>query len=406
MGRPGREKRKLSPMNLAKADVRRALIRHHFAPVASIKAAFERLKSVQFDPIAPVGTNHDLVLQSRVPGYKIGDWQSFAYQDRALYDGWDKQASLVQMQGWPARRFMYEVGRTWFEDKIFTEHPDAVTQILKEIDARGPLLPKECEFQSRKAEWAGSWYGPSLTKQTLRALWHSGLVMTAGRKGGHHLYDLTERVVPAKFLNAPALGREEAVQQVVLDRHRTMGLLRPGAAAEVWPNVMLGAHKKPAIQELVRKKDLIPVSVDGVAAHATPEFLALLDEPRLKPKCRILAPLDPLMWDRKMVAHVFGFDYIWEIYTPLAKRKWGYYVLPILFGDAFVARAEFWCRAGMLELREWHNESAGLPPVFWPSFEKASRAFMAYCSANEVTVRENIAPETKDAFLFAGRVSS
>lgn len=390
-------------MNLAKADVRRALIRHHFAPVASIKEAFGRLKSVQFDPIAPVGTNHDLVLQSRVPGYKIGDWQSLAYQDRALYDGWDKQASLVQMEGWPARRFMYEVGRTWFEDKIFAQHPDAVSQILKEIEARGPLLPKECEFQSRKAEWAGSWYGPSLTKQTLRALWHSGLVMTAGRKGGHHLYNLTERVVPAEFLNAPALSRQEAVQQVVLERHQTMGLLRPGAAPEVWPNVMLGVHKKPAIQELVRRKQLRPVNVDGVAAHATPEFLALLDEPSLEPKCRILAPLDPLMWDRKMVAHAFGFDYIWEIYTPLAKRKWGYYVLPILFGDVFVARAEFWCRAGVLELREWHSESAGLPPEFWPSFGPALSDFMAYCSADEVTVRENIAPDIKDAFLAASR---
>src|SRR5689334_6830596 len=84
-----------STVKLSKADARRALLRRHFAPCASQMEAFERLRSIQFDPIAPVGCNHDLVLQARVDGYKIGDWEKVAYDERRVYDGWDKQACLI-----------------------------------------------------------------------------------------------------------------------------------------------------------------------------------------------------------------------------------------------------------------------------------------------------------------------
>src|SRR5437762_6367173 len=109
------------------------MVRHHFVPCASHMQAFNRLRSVQFDPIAPVGCNHDLVLQARVAGYKIGDWQKLAYEDRLIYDGWDKQASLVPFEGWPLRRLIYKIHLRWFEKKIFEEHKEAVDLVLKEI---------------------------------------------------------------------------------------------------------------------------------------------------------------------------------------------------------------------------------------------------------------------------------
>lgn len=171
-------------ITISKADARRALVRHHFEWAESQIAAFDRLRSIQFDPIAPVGCNHDLVLQARVPGYRVGDWNKTAYEDRYVYDGWDKQASLVPYSGWPVRRIFYEVHRHYFEKRIFADHQDAVEAVLREITEKGPMMPKDFEFQLRRDEWQGSWFGPSVTKTTLRALWHSGIVMTSGRPRG------------------------------------------------------------------------------------------------------------------------------------------------------------------------------------------------------------------------------
>ena len=384
------------PTTLNRLDVRRAIVRHHFAPCSDQAAAFERLRSVQFDPIAPVGCNHDLVLQARVPGYKVGDWQKITYEDRLVYDGWDKMASLVPFEGWPLRRYIYTVHRRAFEKKIFEDHKDAVDQILKEIADRGPLMPKECEFQQRKEEWKGSWFGPSVTKQVLRALWHSGLIMTSGRKGGQHIYDLTERVVPSRLRSEPLIGGKDAVRELVMERHRAMGIVRPNAPPEVWAYSVLLYDKKDAISELVRREEIVPVEVEGVKANATPEFLALLDQPPLPSRVVFVAPLDQFMWDRKMISHIFGFDYVWEIYTPVAKRRWGYYVLPVLFGDSLVARAEFFCRAGVLELRRWHFESEGLGTQFFGELERSLREFMNYCSANRIVAEENIHPTVHD----------
>lgn len=389
----------VSSLKLTKADVRRALVRHHFAPCATQEDAFARLRSIQFDPIAPVGCNHDLVLQSRVRGYKIGDWQKLAYEDRHVYDGWDKMASLVPYEGWPLRRFIYSVTRRWFEKGIFEDHKEAVDLVLKEITDRGPLMPKEFEFQQRREEWKGSWFGPNVTKQTLRALWHSGLIMTSGRKNGQHLYDLTERLVPQHLREKPLLDQKDAERELVLERHRAMGIVRPSAPPEVWSNQILMHAKRDALAELAKRGQIVPVEVEGVKAHATPEFLALLDQPSIEPRVAFVAPLDQFVWDRKMIAHLFGFDYIWEIYTPLAKRKWGYYVLPVLFGDQLVARAEFWNRGGVLEMRAWHFEETMPSRAFWPALEEALQAFMEYGSATQTAVKEPIDPKVRDLFL-------
>jgi uncharacterized protein YcaQ len=339
------------------------------------------------------------VLQSRVPGYKIGDWERLAYEDRHVYDGWDKMASLVPFEGWPLRRYIHEVSRRSFEEKIFVDHKEAVDLILKEITDRGPMMPKDFEFQQRREEWKGSWFGPSVTKQTLRALWHAGLIMTSGRKKGQHLYDLTERIVPKHLRDQPILAKKDAIRELVLERHRAMGIVRPAAPPEVWSYQVLMYDKQDAFSELVHRGEIVPAVVEGVKAHATTAFLALLDEPSIEARVRFLAPLDQFMWDRKMIAHLFGFDYIWEIYTPLPKRRWGYYVLPVLFGEELVARLEFWNRDGVLELREWHFEDSPPSPAFWPALEQALKEFMVYGSATQTAVKEHIDPRVRDLFL-------
>lgn len=378
-----------SPLRLSKSDSRRAMVRHHFAPCATQVDAFERLRSIQFDPIAPVGCNHDLVLQARVPGYKIGGWQKTTYKDRYAYDGWDKQASLVPFESWPTRRIFHKWHAEHYR-KIFEGHKDAVDAILAELKERGPLMPKDCEFQQRKEEWKTSWHGPNVSKQTLRALWHAGIVVTTARKNGHHVYDLAERVVPPHLFNAPMLSEAEFSRELVLDRHRAVGFLRPNASSEVWSYHMKAEIRNAALKDLIASGEIVPVEIEGVKAHATPTFLKLLDEPSLDPRVVFIAPLDQLMWDRKMIADLFDFDYVWEIYMPEPKRRWGYYVLPVLYGDTLVARIEFWCRDGVLEIRKWYLEDPKPTAKFWTAFKRALKDFMKYCSATIVTVLPDV----------------
>ena len=359
------------------------MVRYHFAQSESQAEVFERLRSIQFDPIAPVGCNHDLVLQARLPNYRVGEWEESAYRDRMVYDGWDKQASLVPFSGWPIRRIFHKLHRRKF-DHIFYDHADAVDAVLAELEARGPLVPKQFEFQRRNEEWRSSWHGPSVVKQTLRALWHSGLVMTAGRRGGHHVYDLTERVVPKHHFECPVEEEFVALRDLVLDRHRAVGVLRPTAPYEVWSYDALSGVRKDAIRDLLSSGDLFEVDIEGIRAHVTLEFLSELERPSLEERVAFVAPLDQFMWDRKMILQLFGFDYIWEIYMPEHKRKWGYYVLPVLFGNSIVARVEFWSREGVLEIRRWHYESAEPGPRFYQMLEVALQNFMSYCLATQI----------------------
>ena len=357
---------------------------HHFTPCATQMDAFDRLRSIQFDPIAPIGGNHDLVLQARVPGYKIGDWETPAYKERRIYDGWDKQASLVPFEGWPLRRMFYAIRREQLR-KIFEDDAPAVESILRDLQERGPLMPKDFEFQESRAELKSHWRSASVTKRVLRALWHVGDIMTAGRRKGQHLYDLTERVVPAHLYAQPMLDEDAAARELVLERHRAVGVLRPTAPPEVWSYVIYKAMpRRIATNELIELGELVLVDIEGAAAHATPGFLAHLDQEPQVPRVVFVAPLDQMLWDRKMIRHLFDFDYVWEIYVPEAKRKWGYYVLPVLYGDRFVGRAEFWSRKGTLEVRGWHFEEVSLEAAFWPALELALRDLMAYSSSTSI----------------------
>lgn len=386
-------------LKLSKSDARRALVRHQFATCASAMEAFRRLRSVQFDPIAPVGCNHDLVLQARVPGYKIGDWEKLAYEHREIYDGWDKQACLVPFEGWPWRRIFYQWHKPKFR-KIFDDHPHAIEAILAEIAARGPLATREVEFKERKSDWEGTWFGPNVAKVTLRALWHTGQVMTVGRRNGHHIYDLAEKVVPEELHRIPELDEPAATRELVRERFRAMGIIKPSAPYEVWSYQIYVPERKAVLAEMVADGEIAPVEVEKFKGYASAEFLKLLDEPAIEPRVVFVAPLDQLLWDRKAVGEIFDFDYAWEIYTPEIKRRWGYYVLPVLYGNDLVARIEFYSRNGHLEIRQWHVERE-LGSEFMAALEKAARDFMAYASVKTVSAESHVDAKVVDVFRYA-----
>jgi uncharacterized protein YcaQ len=341
------------------AVARRFLVlRHLLAPPRSLPAeresvlrVIERVGTFQFDPLEVAGRNHDLVLLARVPGYRREWTDHWLYEDRRLYETYNKGLSIVPMAELPLYRETWDRSRTRHEGGTFDEHAPLVEEILGRIRDSGVLQPRD--LGPREAiDWY--WRPTNQVRAVLEALAETGILGIARRDGNLRLYDLIERLVPAHIL---AEQREPQAQLLhrLLSRYRGNGLLGAGGQAELWYGI--GHHDAVARaelrRELVESGALLPVRVDG---FRTERFIVgteieLLDQAEREvaagvppsdadPGVAFLAPLDPLCWDRDLLRRLFDFDYVWEVYVPAPKRRWGYYVLPILYGDRLVGRIE------------------------------------------------------------------
>jgi len=386
-------------LKLSRQDARRLLVMYHFQQT-SLKGALERLGSVQYDPLKPVGQNHDLVLQARVPGYSVGDWQDLAYRERFLYDSWDKQASLVLMRDYPVRRIYHDWHAPRWREAILDRYPQAVEKVLRELQERGPLCSTDFHYQEHQDQWEGSWYGPKLTKNVLRALWHTGQIFTHRRQKGKHVYDLAERIVPSHLHQAKQISTQQSINWLILLRHQATGLMRPNAGTAVWSLGISAPERRMHLLELLRRGALVEIDVEGVIYHALPGTLALLDNiEKAEPRMRFVAPLDQLMWDRPAVAHLFNFDYVWEVYKPEKMRRWGYYVLPVMLGDRFVARIDSRLKNGIWNIHRWYWEDGVTPtPVMLNKLEQAVSRFRNYLGADTLKLPRRLNQQTRGAF--------
>jgi uncharacterized protein YcaQ len=229
----------------------------------------------------------------------------------------------------------------------------------------------------------------------MEALFVTGRLGIARREGNRRYYDLIERLVPAKLL-ARRETEEEATRHRLLSRYRGVGLLGSQPQAEI----ILGTGKAPERTRitagLVEDGTLVPVAVEGMRqpryllAEERPILEVTASHSRRRPQVTFMAPLDPLIWDRRLLRDLFGFDYVWEVYVPAAKRKHGYYVLPILFGDRLVGRIEprLDRKTGLLYILGVWFESGFIPmeePHFIPSLADALRAYRALVGAKKLT---------------------
>ena len=211
------------------------------------------------------------------------------------------------------------------------------------------------------------WRPTNQVRAILEALAEAGILGLARREGNRRVYDLAERLFPAAVLAERHPERDQQRHRL-LSRYRGHGLLGRSGSAEVMlgtaPGTLPGwpagsATRGELLAELIEDGSLVPVGVEGVRGErfVLADELATLDRAErdaaaegadggparpagAAPGAAFIAPLDPLVWDRQALRSIFGFDYLWEVYVPAAKRRWGYYVLPILYGDRFVGRIE------------------------------------------------------------------
>lgn len=374
---------------------RRYLALHHLlapprglAPEpASIETVMARLGSLQFDPLGVAGRNHDLILHARIEGYDPSWTTALLYRDRRIFETMNKALCLVPTAELPWYRLAWDRGRERHLGGALAEHADLVEHVLARIGAEGPLSSAAFE-----REPAIDWYwGPtSRVRAVLEALWEAGILGLARREGNRRFYDLVERLFPAELLARREPERAQ-LRHKLLSRYRAHGLLGSGGNAELW----LGLHvpgqdgrrvgaplRAELLAELVAEGDLTPVAVEGVRGQRyvpSPEW-ELLERARSEGEAgaapggapaavSLLAPLDPLCWDRDLLRSLYGFDYVWEVYVPAAKRRWGYYVLPLLFGDRLVGRIE-----PRIDRRARTVNVVGL--WFEPGFEPAAAGFV------------------------------
>jgi uncharacterized protein len=340
-------------MKVTAEAARRFLVaRHALAPARSLEAGpaavlevFRRFGSIQFDPIAVAGRTHDLVLHARVADYDPA-WCEDLYERREIFEAYNKGLSFVLVEDYPW--FRGRLSRRSAE--IIEENADVAEQVLERIRVEGPM--SSLDFERTKGEMT-DWFG--LPTNTVRAVLEAyaltGVLGLSRRDGNRRYYDLLERLLPAEILarDVPIL---EQFRHRLLSRFRAHGLLGVAGVGDIFGGIgpakpdprVPGYPGRTALrEELVADGAIVPVDVEGVRGKRfvlAEEIGHLEDPPEPPPSVAFLPPFDALVWDRPLLGSLFDFDYVWELFIPPEKRRWGWYVLPMLFRDRFVGRIE------------------------------------------------------------------
>ena len=301
---------------------------------------FRKLGSIQFDPVAVAGRNHDLVLHARVAGYEPA-WCDVLYERREIFEATNKALSFVPTSEFPW--FRHVMGRKGprFHNAALADNAAVAEKVLARIRAEGPLSSADFERETGPTK---NWFGmpENAVRSVLEAYTVTGVIGLARRDGNVRYYDLLERLLPADVL-AHEVPERGQIRHKLLSRHRAHGLLGAGGAGGTFARIANPPERRELHKELVEAGALVPVEIEGVRGKrfVVADELALLQAPpQPRPFVAFIAPFDSLLWDTALLASVFGFEFVWEGFFPPAKRRWGYYVLPIVFGDRFVGRIE------------------------------------------------------------------
>jgi len=394
------------PIEISRQEARRFLAdRHLLAPPRSLPATPEsvlavvdRLGSLQFDPISVAGRNHDLVLQARVAGYRRELTDELLYGRRLLFEAYNKALNLLPVSELPYYRITWQANADGRAGELLQSQRALADRILAEITAEGPRSSTDFEREAA-IDW---WWGPTTAvRAVLEAFSVSGVLGLARRDGNRRYFDLTERLYPADLL-AERVPERDQLRHKVLSRYRGHGLLGATGSGELWPGTGSASLRSELRRELIEAGELVDVRVEGVRGerYVVAAELPLLERARdgvagaaASPGCSFIAPLDPLLWDRGLLEPLYHFEYRWEVYTPAAKRRWGYYVLPILFGDRLVGRIEPRIDRAAATVRiiglTWEPGFDPLTaPAFVESLAAALNAYLAFGGATSLQAPE------------------
>ncbi|CAN5552621.1 winged helix-turn-helix domain-containing protein [soil metagenome] len=317
------------------------------------RRAIHGLESVQVDSMTVVARSHDLVLWSRVEDYVPEHLDGLLYQDRQFFD-YGGNLNIYPMTELPYWRL--HMRRRFADERralFVAEYGTLLDEVRAEVQASGPLGNRDFKGSVRVA----SYRARKDTGLALYYLWLTGELMTHSRRGFERLYDLRERIVPAEFdyeATQPEAERYFAAKAI---RQQGLGTLRSwtDAVAYFLHQRMDRAATRTWMDELVASGEAVSVAIQG---HKEPYYMPATDVPLLagldaglvpdtwraldsttQTEVNFLSPLDNVL-ARKRTQALFNFEYIWEVYKPADRRRWGYYTMPVLYGDRLVARID------------------------------------------------------------------
>jgi len=342
-------------MQLSREQARQFLIDYHHLSTNNsligkegIIKYIKKVGCIQYDPLNVVGRNADLVLQSRILDYHETMLYELLYEDRRLCDGWDKVMSIYAIEDWPKmKRIRKErtiANYSALKYRNTTESLDYIDAIYNILKDSGPTFSREIKLGGVKK---GRWASGRFANAALDHMFHSGLIGVAAKKNNQKQFDLIENLLPKSILNEPDPFKKESdfYKWYVKRRIDGVGLVwsKNGGA---WLGEYLSNRKQreEVLEVLVNENELVTLTIEGLkdVFYISRENYSHLAKPldSKDQSAQFLAPLDNLLWDRGLISKIFDFDYTWEVYVPKNKRKYGYYVLPVLYGNQLVARFE------------------------------------------------------------------
>jgi len=383
---------------LSLADVRRLALRAQLLDggaqppgKAGVVEAIKRLGYVQIDTIAVVRRAHHHVLWTRCPDYDPKTLHELQSSDRRIFEYWAHAMAYLPMSDYryyiPRMRAGGRVGAHEWRAK----HRNVLDAVLTRIRAEGPLTSKD--FEPPPGTKRGTWWNWKPAKQALEVLFWQGDLMIAERRAFQKVYDLTERVLPPDIDTSPPSDAECARFQA---RRAlcALGVARDREIAE-YGRMSTRTHVRTALEELIAAGEVVRVQVEGSTAT---DHCALADDLEsagpgaIDADAHLLSPFDGLIIQRARTRWLFGFDYTIECYVPEAKRKYGYFALPILYGDRLVGRLDPKAdrKAGRLIVRKvWLEKEFVADEAFLGRLGDAIARFAAFNDCTGVTVEKS-----------------
>lgn len=308
-------------------------------------AVIARFGYLQLDTVSVTGArSHAIVLLSRLDGFDPTLAERLLRPGEPLFEYWGHEASWLPIELYPVFGFRRRefVHHPWWGDLI-GHHPEVAGNLRRRVREEGPLRSAEMEGKSGKG-----WWDLKVAKRVATALWSSGEFAIRERVGFQRTYDLTERVIPARFreTEVPASDALETLLLLALQGH---GWATTGTLARTWRLRNRPREIHAALARLLEKGSVRPCTLAGEngtrqAGWIRPEDLDLaIRLEGVRPRTDtgvLLSPFDPLLWDRARVARLFGFDQVLEIFKSAPKRVYGYFCLPVLAGERLVAHVD------------------------------------------------------------------